>query len=382
MVQGKLQAGFLTTASAKPVQKEKKSTEEQKEYLPWIEKYRPKTVDDVASQEEVVNALKRSIESRNLPHLLFYGPPGTGKSSSILAIGRQLYGNELFKQRVMELNASDERGINVIRTKVKSFAHVSTSASSNAPPYKLIILDEADSMTADAQSALRRTLEDCSKTTRFCLICNYVSRIIEPLASRCAKFRFKPVGVQFMRERIKYICGQEGVPFTKELADALSLVSGGDLRKAIMLLQSAFTLYEKEITPESIIEVAGRVPQNEIEALMKTASSNDHQKLQTAVQNAVWNGFPAAQIVSQLFDVVVSDSTLDDKQKANIAEQLAITDKCLQDGADETLQLLSLLTFMMQQICSNTNNGTDFTSLLKSNTPANDSNADDPMSIS
>lgn len=269
-------------------------------FMPWIEKYRPKTVEDIASQEEVVSTLKKSIESKNLPHLLFYGPPGTGKTSTILAIGHQLYGSELFKQRVMELNASDERGINVIRTKVKSFAQISTTSSNNAPPYKLIILDEADSMTADAQAALRRTLEDSSKTTRFCLICNYVSRIIEPLASRCAKFRFKPLSAESMTNRIAFICQQEGIPFNSDLGEALNLVSGGDLRKAITYLQSAFTLHEQDINAESIIEIAGRVPSDVIDGLLQTVRSNSFEKLQKSVDEVIFSGYPVSQVIAQV----------------------------------------------------------------------------------
>jgi len=164
---------------------------------PWVEKWRPEKVEDVSHQDEVVRTLQVSIAAGNLPHLLFHGSPGTGKTTTILAVARALYGPELYKSRILELNASDERGISIIREKVKSFAQGTVGNQRTpgypCPKFKLIILDEADTMTSDAQSALRRVMEAYSKVTRFCLICNYVTRVIEPLASRCAKFRFRCV---------------------------------------------------------------------------------------------------------------------------------------------------------------------------------------------
>ncbi|PRP78468.1 replication factor C subunit 4 [Planoprotostelium fungivorum] len=307
--------------------------------LPWVEKYRPKSVDEVSYQEEVVNTLRASIER-------------TGKTSTILAIGRQLYG-DLFKSRVKELNASDERGINVVRTSIKAFAQVATSASTNAsgktiPPYKLIILDEADAMTQDAQAALRRTMETYSKTTRFCLICNYVSRIIEPLASRCAKFRFKSLTQESMEERIKYICDKEGIRFTQELGNGLSQVSGGDLRRAINLLQSAHSMYKEDTNAAALFEVAGKVPEQVVEGLIEAAQSNSFDTLESAVTETIANGYPASQIVSQLFDVI-TDGPLRDLQKAKIAEVLASSDKALQEGADEFLQLMNVFSVVMQE---------------------------------
>jgi replication factor C subunit 2/4 len=191
---------------------------------------RPRTIDEISHQDEVVSALRKCLDTGHLPHLLFYGPPGTGKTSTILALARQLFGAELIRERVLELNASDERGIDVIRNKVKRFAQVSVSAQTvttstttttttsqsststlHVPGYKIIILDEVDNMSSDAQNALRRIIEVYSHVTRFCLICNYISKIIDPLTSRCAKFRFQPLPLSSVKERLLYICQEEKI---------------------------------------------------------------------------------------------------------------------------------------------------------------------------
>ena len=168
-------------------------------YVPWIEKYRPSRVEDVSHQVEVVQALKSSVESGQVPHLLMYGPPGTGKTSTVLALAKDLFGPDFYRQRVLELNASDERGIQVVREKVKKFAQRKIARhpeGRQVPALQFVILDEADSMTTDAQAALRRIIEAYCETTRFCIICNQISKIIDPLASRCVKFRFSPIAEQ------------------------------------------------------------------------------------------------------------------------------------------------------------------------------------------
>ncbi|KAG9351171.1 hypothetical protein JZ751_025061 [Albula glossodonta] len=326
------------TQSAKP-QKDKPAAgtcgEKKPKPVPWVEKYRPKCVDEVAFQEEVVAVLKKSLEGADLPNLLFYGPPGTGKTSTILAAARELYGPELYRQRVLELNASDERGIQVIREKVKTFAQLTVAGKradgKPCPPFKIIILDEADSMTNAAQAALRRTMEKESRTTRFCLICNYVSRIIEPLTSRCSKFRFKPLDDKIQEERLLEICEKENLKYSKEAISALVKVSEGDLRKAITFLQSAARLNgEKEITENIVTEIAGVVPSKMINSLLQTCYNSTFDKLEIAIKEK-----------------------LNDCQKSAITEKIAEVDKCLADGADEYLQMMGLCSVIMQQATRN-----------------------------
>ncbi|KAK6336493.1 hypothetical protein TWF696_002043 [Orbilia brochopaga] len=349
--------------------------------VPWVEKYRPKTLSDVTAQDHTISVLRRTLQSSNLPHMLFYGPPGTGKTSTILALAKELYGPELVKTRVLELNASDERGISIVREKVKNFAKIaiSTASASSAskypcPPYKIIILDEADSMTQDAQSALRRTMETYSKITRFCLICNYVTRIIDPLASRCSKFRFKPLDEGNARVRLSSIAQSEGVRCQDGVVDMLIKVSDGDLRKAITFLQSAARLHgavkakdiggddddmevdggsggEKggggEVTVRSIEEIAGVIPDKTIDSLMESMQPRPHgQAVYTpvakVVQDIVADGWSAAQVLLQLYNRLVFSDMLTGNQKNEIVGIFSEMDKRLVDGADEHLVTLDM----------------------------------------
>ncbi|XP_025901223.1 replication factor C subunit 4 [Nothoprocta perdicaria] len=323
--------------------------------VPWVEKYRPKSVDEVAFQDEVVAVLKKSLEGADLPNLLFYGPPGTGKTSTILAAARELFGPELFRQRVLELNASDERGIQVIREKVKAFAQLTASGTRAdgkvCPPFKIVILDEADSMTSAAQAALRRTMEKESKTTRFCLICNYISRIIEPLTSRCSKFRFKPLSDKIQQQRVLDVAEKEHVKISGEAVSYLVKVSEGDLRKAITFLQSATRLMGgKEITEKIVTEIAGVIPKETIDGVILACKSFSFEKLERMAKNLINEGYAVAQLVNQFHDIVVESEDFSDKQKSAIVEKLADVDKCLADGADEYLQLMGLCALVMQQL--------------------------------
>ncbi len=280
--------------------------------------------------------------------MLFYGPPGTGKTSTILALAKELYGPEMFRSRVLELNASDERGISIVREKVKDFARMQLSNPPPdykdrypCPPYKIIILDEADSMTQDAQSALRRTMETYSKITRFCLICNYVTRIIDPLASRCSKFRFKSLDQGNAKKRLEDIAENEHVKLEPGAVDALINCSEGDLRKAITFLQSAARLVgavklsqpkangpskkrkvveydedegvmdvdsdggdDKMVTIRSIEEIAGVIPNDVVDGLIKAMQPSlrgaVYEAVAKQVTDLVADGWSATQVVTQV----------------------------------------------------------------------------------
>ncbi|KAK8958598.1 hypothetical protein KSP40_PGU003561 [Platanthera guangdongensis] len=323
---------------------------------PWVEKYRPKQVKDVAHQEEVIRVLTNTLETANCPHMLFYGPPGTGKTTTALAIAHQLFGPELYKSRVLELNASDDRGINVVRTKIKDFAAVAVGSGNRqsgypCPPFKIIILDEADSMTEDAQNALRRTMETYSKVTRFFFICNYISRIIEPLASRCAKFRFKPLPEEVMSSRILHICNEEGLNLDQEALSTLNSISEGDLRRAITYLQSTARLYGSSLSSKDLISISGVIPQDTVQTLFAACKSGEFDAANKEAGNVIAEGYPVSQMLYRLLEVIVSSDDISDLQKARICKRLAEADKCLIDGADEYLQLMNVVSHTMGALC-------------------------------
>ena len=261
--------------------------------------------------------------------MLFYGPPGTGKTSTVLALAKELYGPEMIKSRVLELNASDERGISIVREKVKNFARMQLTNPAPGykdkypcPPFKIIILDEADSMTQDAQSALRRTMETYSKITRFCLICNYVTRIIDPLASRCSKFRFKSLDQSNAKKRLEEIAEKEGVSLEDGAVEALIKCSEGDLRKAITYLQSAARLVgasapdkdgegdeamdvdKQAVTVKIVEDIAGVIPESTIHDLVSAirpkSSGSQYQAISNVIEKLVADGWSAGQVVGQV----------------------------------------------------------------------------------
>ncbi|KAL2386514.1 hypothetical protein RJZ90_000651 [Blastomyces dermatitidis] len=309
--------------------------------------------------------------------MLFYGPPGTGKTSTILALAKSLFGPQLYRSRILELNASDERGISIVREKIKDFARMQLShppASDSAyretypcPPFKIIILDEADSMTQDAQSALRRTMERYSRITRFCLVCNYVTRIIDPLASRCSKFRFKALDGSAAGSRLEKIARVEKLKLADGCVETLIRCSEGDLRRAITYLQSAARLVgsvggkdgggdeemtdvgageDGVITARIIEEIAGVVPDDIIDRLIKALQPkkgrSSYEDVANVVTDIVADGWSASQILTQLYQIIVFDDSIPDIQKNSLVLVFSEFDKRLIDGADEHLAILDL----------------------------------------
>ncbi|KAI9348147.1 P-loop containing nucleoside triphosphate hydrolase protein, partial [Obelidium mucronatum] len=204
-----------------------------------VEKYRPAQLDEVISHKDIIASVSKFIDENKLPHLLFYGPPGTGKTSMILACARKLYGPR-YKSMILELNASDDRGIDVVREQIKNFASTKKIFSSG---FKLIILDEADAMTQVAQNALRRIVEKYTQNVRFCIICNYVSKIIPALQSRCTRFRFAPINPEFIRTRLDHVVEAENINITESGRKALLKLSKGDMRRMLNILQAVHAAY-------------------------------------------------------------------------------------------------------------------------------------------
>lgn len=309
---------------------------------PWVEKYRPRQLENVVHQAELVAALKKSLESSDFPNLLFYGPPGTGKTSSIIAFARSMFKSQ-YESRVLQLNASDDRGIVVIRERLRRFAQINPVKAEGIANLKLVILDEADSMTHAAQACLRRTMETYSRTTRFCLICNYVSRIIQPIASRCSKYRFKPISKELMAERLQYICQVEGVQCHPETLDQLVDVSDGDLRQAITFLQSSHRLLGKApITKDIISEISGYIPQRFINKFIADCKSKSLERVAKYTNELACEGYATAQFLSQIHDWLLTYSNFSDETLAKVLKLIAVAEYRLNNGSDEWIQLLYL----------------------------------------
>jgi replication factor C subunit 2/4 len=312
-----------------------------KDFSSWVEKYRPVKLDQVAAQPEVIQSLKKVLETKNLPHLIFFGPSGCGKTSTILALSKELFGEELYYDRVIELNASDERGINVIRDKIKTYAKKAINPKENVPPWKIIILDEADNMTQDSQFALRRIMEEYSKLTRFCIICNYHNKIIDPINSRCALFRFKPIKEIDILLKLKDICIKENLSLSDEFLNQVIKFSRGDLRKAINFLQKCQNQYGNILNQDILNEISGIIPINKFNELTDAIISKDSKIIDKVIMESVNAGY---SLVNQItfFDDYIKKSTFPSKVKSLLSLKLTEIDNNLLKGGDEYIEFMRL----------------------------------------
>ncbi|KAI8051976.1 putative RFC3-DNA replication factor C, 40 kDa subunit [Syncephalis plumigaleata] len=312
--------------------------EDHKQHLPWVEKYRPITLDDLVSQQEIVSTLQNFIKQGRLPHLLFYGPPGTGKTSTILACARQLYESE-FSSMVLELNASDERGIDVIRNQIISFA---STRRTSVVGFKLIVLDEADAMTQAAQSALRRVIEKYTTNVRFCIICNYVSKIIPALQSRCTRFRFAPLQIDQITSRLDMIVNKEGINITDTGKQALLRVSHGDMRRVLNILQACYAAFDA-IDDTVIYQCTGQPLPADIEyilhSLLNDEFSTAHSKIN---QIRIDKGLALTDIITEIHEYL-GNTELPKETRIYLLDHLAEVEHRLSSGANESIQLSTML---------------------------------------
>lgn len=289
-------------------------------------------------QDAITERLESYVATGNVPNMLFSGPAGVGKTTSAHALTHELYGDS-WSDNFTELNASDERGIDVVRDKIKNFARTSPVGDAD---YKIIFLDEADSLTRDAQPALRRTMEMYTNTCRFILSCNYSSNIIDPIQSRCAVFRFSPVGDDAIVERLRHIAGEEGVEVTDEGLKALAFVAQGDVRRAVNALQAAAALGET-VDDEAVYTTTSTARSEEVEAVLEAATTGDFNDAREKLAELLDSkGISGGDLIDQMHRVV-TDLDLDDRTKVRLMDRIGEIDYRISTGADERVQLEALL---------------------------------------
>jgi len=304
----------------------------------WTEKYRPSTFDEMKGQNEIVNRVKAFIEKQNMPHLLFAGPPGVGKSSLAIVIAKQLFGDD-WRLNFLELNSSDERGIDIVRNKVKDFAR--TRAIGDVP-FKIILLDESDALTKDAQNALRRTMENYTQTTRFILSCNHSSKIIDAIQSRCTIFKFKPLPKEDIFKIVDEIASQESLQLDDKTKEALYVASGGDCRKMENILQSCACL-SNSVTEDSIYEIASAARPQEIkEVIEKSINGKFIEARKLLLKTMLQYGLSGLDIIKQI-QKTVWEVNVDDKKKMDMIESCGDIEFRIVEGSDDFVQLEALL---------------------------------------
>lgn len=308
----------------------------------WTEKYRPRTLDDVVGQKHVTERLKAYVSSRNMPHLLFTGPAGTGKTTCSLALAKEMFGDG-WKGNFIELNASDERGIDVVRGKIKEFARTSPLGGAE---FKIIFMDEADALTSDAQAALRRTMEKYSNICRFILSCNYSSKIIDPIQSRCAVFRFKPLTSDDVREFLQMIVEKENVDITDEAMVGLIHVARGDMRRAVNSLQVAASL-KKTVDLDLVYQTTGMANPEAVRKMLETALSGNFIKARDMLdETMITFGLSGQDIIRQIHSAFF-DLSITDSQKVRLMDKTGEIEFRIVEGSNERIQLEALLAYLV-----------------------------------
>ncbi|KCV70677.1 replication factor C subunit 2/4 [Fonticula alba] len=308
---------------------------------PWLEKYRPQTLDDVVGNNDIIDRLRVIARDGNMPHLLVTGPPGTGKTTCVLALAKTLLGDS-FKDAVLELNASDDRGIDVVRNKIRTFAQRRVTL----PPgrHKIIILDEADSMTPGAQQALRRIMEKFASTTRFALACNISSRIIEPIQSRCAILRFNRLTDAQMLARMMVVVGEEKVVTTDDGLEAILFSSDGDMRQALNNLQSTHIGFGV-VSMENVFKVCDQPHPRRMQTLVERALAGDLDQAHAVIEGFWSDGFAAVDIVTTLFRVIkyMPQDAIPEYTRLEYMREIGLTHANIVEGVATLLQLSGLV---------------------------------------
>lgn len=308
---------------------------------PWVEKYRPQTLDDIVGQEQIIKRLKNYKNEGSMPNLMFSGPAGVGKTTTALALAKSVLG-EYWKQNFLELNASDARGIDTVRNNIKNFCRLKPVGA----PFRIIFLDEVDNMTKDAQHALRREMEMYTKTASFILSCNYPSKIIDPIQSRCAIFRFAPVKGEDIKKRLAYICDEEGFDYTDEGLDTIVYFAEGDMRKSVNVLQSAATEGE-EISEDSVYGVISKSKPQDVHNMITAAMTGDFMKSRDLLRETmILQGTSGEDMVTQIYQDVtkrVTDGNMDSSVYIQLVNDIAETDFRIREGSNPRIQLEALL---------------------------------------
>ncbi|EPZ36200.1 Replication factor C subunit 2 [Rozella allomycis CSF55] len=310
--------------------------------LPWLEKYRPKVLADVVGNEDIISRLKVIAKQGNMPHMILSGAPGIGKTTAIMALARELLGDSM-KDAVLELNASDDRGIDTVRDRIKTFAQKKVTLPANV--HKIVILDEADSMTAGAQQALRRIMEMYSNTTRFALACNISSKIIEPIQSRCAILRFTKLSDDEILYRLLSICREENVEYQHEGLQALLFTSDGDMRQAINNLQSTFYGFGF-INAENVYKVCDQPHPTIVQDIVKSCLAKDIEKALLLLKNLSSMGYSSIDIIGTFFKVVKNMDDINEALQLELIKEIGFVHMRVLEGLTSFLQLSGLIAKM------------------------------------